>query len=783
MSTYYSQNNGNWSTLSNWDTVTTGGGSDPASEAAMNDQIFVIQAGHAILMDVDMSTFANGIAGLTITGHASSTPGMLYWKDGTNGTLKIKTATAIVGTNVTNKGRLLANQDGVWRHPGIIVTADADTDTFTSTSHGLADGTVLAIRVPIDQTTPSLDISMPAPLLENVNYYVRDATTHTFKVALTDGGTAIDLTTNGQGTIYVDKRMSYAYKAIILCDGTAQITGTYLDIALVGTEPTTKYVRTYGTKQTVVGSASADTLTCASHGWANTTALQFKVSAGGSLPAPLLPDIIYYVVDTATDTFKVAPISGGTAINLTTDGSGTIEAYSGHTNTSTGQMNVLDDVNSETHWDTTSGHNDIMLINIRPDTAQYQRVTLSGKGSGTVTLSANVANAMMPGAVVVFGSRNVSLRSNSTGSSQPIIYGGYGANLACELKNTAGTGTTFYGRLLSNTYYSTMSGIIHQGSYQIEGCFYTVMSGLCCLGSMCIYTITKGIVTGMVLGGYSMNLHRSKVSGKFYGGGAYGITNSFFANITNECVIKGATIGLASMYNCKINASIYCCSRAMDGGQNNVFYGKISDTNINTNRLENNPKNFIRNADLDTVGSNPSFRNNQQYSGRWCFENYMRTGTQKIVDAYGDIVMTACDGTGDAPSVDPDGGSGYCVEASNIQSVCNPIDPLLMIDDQRIWLTAASHTVTYKLQTTYSSISAGNLKLTCTYIGTDGALAETTHAPEITTRSSATDWSQKLTVSFTQTVEGWATFKIELIQYEANDEVYVWPKPVVSTLI
>ena len=113
MSTYYSQGSGAWSTLANWDTVPGGGGTDPASVAAMDDQSFVIQATHNIEFDVDMSGFANGI-GLTINGGA--TPGMLYSKYSAAGTYhcKIKTGLTLAGTTSTNRGRLLANSDGVW---------------------------------------------------------------------------------------------------------------------------------------------------------------------------------------------------------------------------------------------------------------------------------------------------------------------------------------------------------------------------------------------------------------------------------------------------------------------------------------------------------------------------------------------------------------------------------------------------------------------------------------------------------------------------------------------
>ena len=76
MSTFYSQGDGNWSTTTNWDTVAGGGGTDPASgnEAGMDNHTYIIQANHAITLDLNMAAWAVGIAGLTITSHAT-TPG------------------------------------------------------------------------------------------------------------------------------------------------------------------------------------------------------------------------------------------------------------------------------------------------------------------------------------------------------------------------------------------------------------------------------------------------------------------------------------------------------------------------------------------------------------------------------------------------------------------------------------------------------------------------------------------------------------------------------------
>lgn len=74
-------------------------------------------------------------------------------------------------------------------------TADNTTNVITSTAHGFNDGDMI-IHLPGD---------LPLPLDAGKIYFVRDKTTDTYKVAATSGGTAIDLTDNGTGTLKVYK--------------------------------------------------------------------------------------------------------------------------------------------------------------------------------------------------------------------------------------------------------------------------------------------------------------------------------------------------------------------------------------------------------------------------------------------------------------------------------------------------------------------------------------------------------------------------------------------------
>lgn len=73
------------------------------------------------------------------------------------------------------------------------VTADSATDTFTRTSHGLANGD----RVFFSNSGGAL----PAGLFEHAfPYYVINTAANTFQVSTTGGGAALNFTTNGTGT-------------------------------------------------------------------------------------------------------------------------------------------------------------------------------------------------------------------------------------------------------------------------------------------------------------------------------------------------------------------------------------------------------------------------------------------------------------------------------------------------------------------------------------------------------------------------------------------------------
>jgi hypothetical protein len=68
-----------------------------------------------------------------------------------------------------------------------------------------------------------------------------------------------------------------------------------------------------------------DTFTSNSHGLANGT--QVKVHAATTLPAGLSATRVYFIINTATNTFQLSLTSGGSAVDVSSSGSGTVTVY------------------------------------------------------------------------------------------------------------------------------------------------------------------------------------------------------------------------------------------------------------------------------------------------------------------------------------------------------------------------------------------------------------------------------------------------------------------------
>lgn len=112
------------------------------------------------------------------------------------------------GGNILFHGEFLATSK--------VFTALASTDVCTSTAHGYTDTT----RVQVEAENGTL----PAGLADNTTYFIRDSAANTFKLALTSGGSAIDLTTDGNGTLWV----AADYKKSVLTGDTFKVSATQL---------------------------------------------------------------------------------------------------------------------------------------------------------------------------------------------------------------------------------------------------------------------------------------------------------------------------------------------------------------------------------------------------------------------------------------------------------------------------------------------------------------------------------------------------------------------------
>ena len=75
-----------------------------------------------------------------------------------------------------------------------IFTANV-SNVLTSLNHGLSDGFSVSVM--------NQGGGLPAPLNSSTTFYVINATTSTFKLATSPGGTEIDITTVGTGTHYI----------------------------------------------------------------------------------------------------------------------------------------------------------------------------------------------------------------------------------------------------------------------------------------------------------------------------------------------------------------------------------------------------------------------------------------------------------------------------------------------------------------------------------------------------------------------------------------------------
>ena len=594
------------------------------------------------------------------------------------------------------------------------------------------------------------------------------------------------LLANSDGSWATTTPLQFSNKAVIDLQGTSRIDATNLDIRLRATHPTTWMVHTYGSKfefnAATDVSVANDTINLGVTPPAAGTAVTLVPLSGASLPAPFVENCIYYVRAVSGTTCKLAyQNSDALIVDITAVGSGTVALLTGYAAGST-TVNVLQDVTSDTPWTTASGHNRAVLVDSAPEAYDQQRVTISTINPTSIVLSAAVGASKFPGARLVLASRNVSIRSAGTSTIQPIVDFGSstftGCIFDCEIANTTGSGTTFYGYGVHRGVGHTFSGTIwgcergvsagsgHTISGSVFGCYYGIFGG--------VGYVVSGLVAGCMTGIYTSSC--LTLSGSVFGCTA-GLELSSIVIISG--FVFGCHYGSLMCSGLTVSGSIFSCNVGIDGGTGNVISGAIFGNSYDFGFPVGKVTMLSGAFSTLILGA----RNASGRFGRISWENFNGVlNAHKAIDAFGDVIRTACDGAGDAPSQDPTGGNGDCIEASNIQSNCSAENKLVIFDSHRIWLAAGSYTITYRVQTTYTGISAGGLRLTARYISGSSPLtmAEQSSAPAISQRSNKADWSQTISVSITTAVAGWVDLRMELMQYQANNEVYVWPIPTIS---
>ena len=177
-------------------------------------------------------------------------------------------------------------------------TVDTSTDIITSASHGLLDGTIVHVA----STT-----TLPTGLSANTIYYVTSATSSTFKLSLTSGGSAIDLTTTGSGTHSVYNQIQVPdFRGVFpMGAGTGSFTFNFATTDInTGTE--------------VITVPSNTTLY---------TGQPIVYTTSGTVAGDLVASTTYYAIRLSATTISIADslalALAGTAHNLTGTGSGT----------------------------------------------------------------------------------------------------------------------------------------------------------------------------------------------------------------------------------------------------------------------------------------------------------------------------------------------------------------------------------------------------------------------------------------------------------------------------
>lgn len=166
------------------------------------------------------------------------------------------------------------------------IAFSASSSIFTAAAHGMTNGKVVQLA--------NISGALPLGLAVATTYYIVNATVNTFQLSATLNGSAITTGDNGSGT-------SYFMQA-----GVVYIRGIQVN---------------YMKRVVYTANSSTDIITAANHGLVKGIILTVQ-NTGGAAPGGLTVGTTYFVITATTNTFQLATVLNGPAIDITDTGSG-----------------------------------------------------------------------------------------------------------------------------------------------------------------------------------------------------------------------------------------------------------------------------------------------------------------------------------------------------------------------------------------------------------------------------------------------------------------------------
>ncbi len=340
--------------------------------------------------------------------HASSSTSATYDFSGLAvigaGTITLANAITITGLTINNYSTIDASS--LTLNSGTIVNVPAGNDTLTTSTATLIEYSSINVT---GVTAGNRWCTVTTPVRFENNTFTGSAST----------GHAIRITSPGTysfiGNVFNSFGATGSNSAAIFNDSagvvTLNISGTTnLPTYRNGTNASTSVLLTTNltinivdangaaitaSSQSFTVNAGSNVITSAGHGLSNGNIIYFTSTT--TLPAGLSLNTTYFVINQATDTFKVSTVSGGSEVDITDTGTGTHTWYSGSPVEITivrvsgeavlfQEDNVIDGTIT---YQFTSGAGDPVYINVH-NVAGYQNKTaymnLPAAGSDTTTI-------------------------------------------------------------------------------------------------------------------------------------------------------------------------------------------------------------------------------------------------------------------------------------------------------------------------------------------------------------------------------------------------------------